>query len=317
MPHMTKKPNPFDAVLVIAFGGPEKIEDIRPFLTKVTQGRVPAERLENVARHYELFGGKSPVKEITFRQAEALRATLEKRDMPLPVYVGMRNWHPFLTDTVRRMSQDGVKRAVGVIMSVYQSRSSWGQYQADVANAIAETGVDLSVSYTQPLFDQGGFIQTVSNRVRECLEKAPEPDRKEAHILFTAHSLPYSDPQVELYAKQVHASATLVSNNLNHADWQLAYQSRSGRPQDSWLEPDINDVLRNLQSRRVKHAIAVPIGFVCDNIEVLYDLDVEAKETATQAGITLLRAKTVNDDQVFVNGLADMVTRAAEMPKMS
>lgn len=305
---MTKKPNPLNAVLVIAFGGPETVEDIRPFLTKVTQGRVPAERLENVARHYELFGGKSPVKEITFRQAEALRATLEKRDIPLPVYVGMRNWHPFLTDTVRRMGQDGVKRAVGVIMSVYQSRSSWGQYQADVANAIAETGVGLSVSYTQPLFDQGGFVETVSNRVRECLEAIPQHDRNEAHLLFTAHSLPYSDPQVELYAKQVHASATLASNNLNHADWQVAYQSRSGRPQDPWLEPDINHVLRNLKSRGVKHIVAVPIGFVCDNIEVLYDLDVEAKETATQAGITLLRAKTVSDDQIFVNGLAEMVT---------
>ena len=305
---MTKKPNPLDAVLVIAFGGPETVEDIRPFLTKVTQGRVPAERLENVARHYELFGGKSPVKEITFRQAEALRATLEKRDIPLPVYVGMRNWHPFLTDTVRRMGQDGVKRAVGVIMSVYQSRSSWGQYQADVANAIAETGVGLSVSYTQPLFDQGGFVETVSNRVRDCLEAIPQHDRNEVHLLFTAHSLPYSDPQVELYAKQVHASATLVSNNLNHADWQVAYQSRSGRPQDPWLEPDINHVLRNLKSRGVKHTVAVPIGFVCDNIEVLYDLDVEAKQTATQAGITLLRAKTVNDDQIFVNGLAEMVT---------
>jgi ferrochelatase len=308
---MTKQQNRFDAVIVIGFGGPEKIEDIRPFLNNVTQGRVPAERLESVARHYELFGGKSPVNEVTLRQAMALKATLKNLGMPLAVYVGMRNWHPLLVDTVRQMSHDGINRAVGLIMSVFQSKSSWDQYQTDVADAIAKAGVNLSVEYTEPLFELHGFIQAASNRVMQCLEQLPAPDRQAAHILFTAHSLPYSDPKVELYARQVDRSAKLVAGKLDHANWKLAYQSRSGRPQDPWLEPDVNDVLQELGARGVKHVVVVPIGFVSDNIEVLYDLDIEAMDTARQAGINLLRAKTVCDDQLFVNGLADLVTKVA------
>lgn len=309
---MTKNQDSFDAVLVIAFGGPERPEDVRPFLARVTQGRVPAERLETVAHHYELFGGRSPVNEVTFRQADALETILKDQGMPLAVYVGMRNWHPLLVDTVQQMSRDGVNRAVGVILSVYQSKSSWDQYQSDVANAIAEAGVDLSVAYTKPLFDQPGFIKTIAHRAKECLEEIPQPDREAAHVLFTAHSLPHSDPQVEVYAKQVDRSATSVAKALAHENWQVAYQSRSGRPQDPWLDPDIRDVLRELGTRGVKHVVAVPIGFVCDNIEVLYDLDIEAMDTARQAGITFLRAKTVNDDQGFVDALAALVTRVAQ-----
>lgn len=304
---MTKNQDRFDAVLLIAFGGPEKLEDIRPFLINVTQGRVPAERLENVARHYELFGGKSPVNEVTSCQAQALKSTLKNQGRPLPVYVGMRNWHPLLADTVRRMSRDGVSRAVGLIMSVYQSKSSWDQYKTDVADATAKAGVELSVEYAGPLFDHPGFIEAASNQVKRCMEQLQQPDRQAACVLFTAHSLPYSDPQVELYAKQLDHSATLVARKLSHATWKLAYQSRSGRPQDPWLEPDINDVLRDLGASGVKHVVAVPIGFVSDNIEVLYDLDIEAMETARQAGITLLRAKTVGEDEAFVNALADLV----------
>ena len=306
---MTKNQDRFDAVLVIAFGGPEKPEDIRPFLINVTQGRVPAERLEAVARHYELFGGKSPVNEVTFRQAQALKATLKDQGRPLPVYVGMRNWHPLLVDTVQQMSRDGVSRAVGLIMSVYQSRSSWEQYKTDVADATDKAGIDLSVEYAGPLFDHPGFIEAASSQVRRCLEQLQQPDRQATYVLFTAHSLPYSDPQVELYAKQVDHSATLVAGKLDHANWKLAYQSRSGRPQDPWLEPDVNDVLRELGAHGVKHVVVVPIGFVSDNIEVLYDLDIEAMETARQAGITLLRAKTVGEDEAFVNALADLVRK--------
>ncbi len=309
---MTKNRDAFDAVLVIAFGGPKRPEDVRPFLTRVTQGRVPVERLETVAHHYELFGGRSPVNEVTFRQADALETMLKDQGMPLAVYVGMRNWHPLLVDTVQQMSRDGVRRAVGLILSVYQSKSSWDQYQSDVANAIAGAGVDLSVVYTKPLFDQPGFIKTVSNRARECLEEIPQPDREAAHVLFTAHSLPHSDPQVEVYAKQVDRSATSVAKALAHENWQIVYQSRSGRPQDPWLEPDIRDVLRDLGTRGVNHVVAVPIGFVCDNIEVLYDLDIEAMDMARQAGITFLRAKTVNDDPGFIDALAALVTRVAQ-----
>ena len=149
----------------------------------------------------------------------------------------------------------------------------------------------------------------MTTRVKECLEEIPPREREAAHVLFTAHSLPYSDPQVEVYTKQVDRSATSMAKALAHGNWQVAYQSRSGRPHDPWLEPDVKDVLRGLGARGVKHVVAVPIGFVCDNIEVLYDLDIDAMDTARQAGITLLRAKTVNDDQDFIGALAALVTR--------
>ncbi len=302
----------FDAVLVIAFGGPERPEDVRPFLMKVSGGRIPASRLDAVAAHYGLFGGKSPVNELTSRQATALATELKGRNSPLPVYVGMRNWHPLLADTVRQMALDGVRRTVGVIMSVYQSRSSWEQYQIDVANAIAEAGVKLDISYTPPLFDAPGYVQAVSKRAVQSLGQIPAADRDTAHILFTAHSLPYSDPQIDIYVNQVHRSTEMVAKALNHKNWGLAYQSRSGRPQDPWLEPDVNVVLRDLGGRGVKYVIVVPIGFVCDNIEVLYDLDIQAKETAKEAGIGLLRSKTVNDDHGFIDALANLATRIIE-----
>ena len=309
---MLGKESKFDSVLVIAFGGPEGIDDVRPFLMKVTRGRVPKERLATVAQHYELFEGKSPVREVTFRQAEALRSELKNQGLPLRVYVGMRNWHPFIKETIGQMNRDGARRAVGLIMSVYDSRSSWDQYQSDVATAIAEAGVDLHVGYTAPFFDRPGFLKTVSRRVKECLEQIPDHDRGKACVLFTAHSLPYSDPKVEVYCRQVDRSAALVAEDLNHSLWKVAYQSRSGRPQDPWLEPDVNDVLRDLGHQEVKHVVAMPIGFVCDNIEVLYDLDIQAKDTAKQAGITLLRAKTVGNDQAFIEALAQLVIKVAK-----
>lgn len=309
---MLGKKSKFDSVLVIAFGGPERIDDVLPFLMQVTKGRVPKERLATVAQHYELFGGKSPVREVTFRQAEALRSELNNQGLPLRVYVGMRNWHPFIKETIGQMNRDGMRRAVGLIMSVYESISSWDQYQSDVASAIAEAGIDLRVTYTEPFFDRPGFLKTVSRRVKECLEQIPAPDRGRECVLFTAHSLPFSDPKVEVYSRQLDRSAALVAEDLNHSLWKVAYQSRSGRPQDPWLEPDVNDVLRDLGGQEVKHVVAVPIGFVCDNIEVLYDLDIQAKDTAKQAGVTLLRAKAVGNDQAFIETLAQSVIKVAK-----
>ncbi|MDY6838710.1 MAG: ferrochelatase [Thermodesulfobacteriota bacterium] len=309
---MDEDKNRLDTALVIAFGGPDKPEDIRPFLAQVTKGRVPPERLEAVARHYELFEGKSPVKEVTCKQAEALETTLRNEGTPLPVCVGMRNWHPFLKDTIGQMKRAGVKGAVAVIMSVYQSRSSWDQYKEDVARAIDHAGGGLRVVYTEPLFDQPEFLEAVSIRVRQCLEEIPLRHRPSAHILFTAHSLPFSDPQVEVYEKQVHDSAASVASILGHPHWQAVYQSRSGRPHDPWLEPDVNTVLRDLGAHEVKHVIAVPIGFVCDNIEVLYDLDIEAMDTAKKAGVTFHRAKTVGDHHLFIKALARLVLEAVK-----
>jgi ferrochelatase len=296
-----------DAVFMVAFGGPEQPEDVLPFLTRVTQGRVPPARLEMVARHYEIFGGKSPVNEVTCNQAKALEKALKEKGVSLPVYVGMRHWKPFMEDTLVQMRHDGIQQAVCIIMSVFQSRSSWDQYQTEVAHFAAKEGSNVNVTYARPFFEHPGFFKTVSAEILKCMAHIPPEERQATCILFSVHSLPHSDPGVDLYVEQIHRSATLVSHELHHSYWQIAYQSRSGRPQDPWLEPDINHVLIEMGNRGEKNVIVVPIGFVCDNVEVLYDLDTQAKKTARDAGISFFRAKTVGVDPAFIDALAEGV----------
>jgi ferrochelatase len=300
----------FDAILVIAFGGPEKTEDIRPFLANVTRGRpIPKERIEEVAHHYELIGGRSPLNELTFSQARALESALKGRGSALPIYVGMRNWHPFLTETVKEMSKANVRRAIGVIMAAHESEASWQRYKQNVSDAIAEMGAHLSVEYTPPLFDHPLFIESVSDRIEECLIQIPYADRKDAMLVFTAHSIPIPMADESPYVEQLTESSHLVAERLGHENWMLAYQSRSGRPTDPWLEPDVCDVIRDLSAKGVKYVVVAPIGFVCDHVEVLYDLDIEAADVAKKVGIKLIRAKAVNDDPKFIAALADVVEK--------
>ena len=303
---------PFDSVLVTAFGGPEKADDVLPFLNRVTQGRVPPQRLEAVARHYALFGGRSPVNEITMAQAEALKLTLRRRGRALPVYVAMRHWHPLMTETLLRMKADGVRRAVVIIMSVLQSKASWDQYQSELADAVSETGVDLDLVYAKPVFDRPGFIETMARHAHECLHRIPERNRPGTHLVFTAHSIPCSDPHVEGYVEQLRHAAMAVAQLLGDFRWHIAYQSRSGRPQDAWLEPDVNNLLAELTAQGVPSVVVVPIGFVCDNIEVLFDLGTQARQTAHEAGMTFFLAKTVGDAPPYIDTLADTVIEEME-----
>ncbi|MER3446943.1 MAG: ferrochelatase [Candidatus Dadabacteria bacterium] len=300
----------FDAVLMIAFGGPEKTEDIRPFLANVTRGRpIPKERIEEVAHHYELIGGRSPLNELTFRQMRALESALKERGCAIPIYVGMRNWHPFLTETVNEMKKADVRRAIGVIMAAHESEASWQRYKQNVSDAIAETGAHISVEYIPPLFDHSLFIESVSERIKECLIQIPNADRKDAILIFTAHSIPTQMADESPYVEQLTKSSRFVAECLGHENWMLAYQSRSGRPTDPWLEPDVCDVIRNLSAKGVRHVVVAPIGFVCDHVEILYDLDIEAAGVAKEVGIKLIRAKTVNDDPKFIAALADVVEK--------
>lgn len=312
----------FDAVLMIAFGGPEKPEDIRPFLANVTRGRpVPPARIEEVAHHYELIGGKSPMNEWTFKQARALEVALKAqtanahtptRPHAHTVFVGMRNWHPYLVDTVREMAAAGVRNAVGLIMAPQQSQSSWELYQKNVADALTEAGVTLNVEYAPPVFDHPLFVVAAANRAREAMEQIPAEPRSHAMIVFTAHSVPHADPFHQRYAEQVTTSSRLVAERLQHARWTVAYQSRSGRPTDPWLEPDICDALRDLAAKGERHVVVVPIGFLCDHVEVLYDLDIEAHNVANELDVQMVRAKTVHDDAKFIEALAQIVELVAK-----
>ncbi len=298
----------FDGILLLGYGGPEKPEDIRPFLERVAKGRpIPKERLDEVARHYELIGGRSPINEYTYKQAKGLENRLADNGIRIPVFVGMRNWHPFIPDTIRDMAARGVKRAIGIIMAAHQCEASWERYEMDVVEAMAERGAAIEFEYTAPLFDHPLFIEDSADRVAECLDEIPADERKDTMILFSAHSIPLPMAENSPYVEQLTTTARLIAERLGHDRWRLVYQSRSGRPQDPWLEPDVCDVIREIAKEGVRYAIVQPIGFLCDHVEVLFDIGIEAKEAADESGIKLLRARTVNDDPKFIEAMSDAV----------
>jgi ferrochelatase len=299
----------YQAVLLIAFGGPTSADDVRPFLARVTQGiPIPSERLEEVAHHYEAVGGKSPLNEITFQQAKSLQHLLRARGAPLPVYVGLRNSSPFFAETLKRMTEDGVKRALGFILSSHRSEASWERYQKNIADAGAELdGNAPEVDYCDGWHDHPLFIQTWAELIETALSAVAPGGGSTAPLIFTAHSLPATMAARSPYVEQLNASATMIADRLGCDDWSLAYQSRSGRPSEPWLEPDIGDMLRSVAARGSTEAIVAPIGFVCDHVEVLYDLDIEAKQIAKNAKLNMLRVSCPNDHPTFIRMIADVI----------
>jgi ferrochelatase len=300
----------FDSVLLIAFGGPTRREEVRPFLENVARGRrIPPVRLEEVAHHYDLIGGRSPLNEITFRQADGLRAALRQDGPSLDVYVGMRNWTPYLHETLARMKADGRRRALGVILSAQQSEAGWSRYENDVAAARAQVDCAPVVEFAANWHDHPGFIEAMSSNVAEAFACMPDRKRTEVPLVFTAHSVPLSMAADSPYVEQLNEGCRLVADRLSRPPWVLAYQSRSGNPQEPWLEPDICDVIRDLAAKGARALVVAPIGFVCDHAEVLYDLDIEARQVAEGLGMRFSRAATVNDHPAFIRMLADVVRK--------
>jgi ferrochelatase len=302
----------FDAVLVVAFGGPEGPADVRPFLANVLRGRrVAPARVEEVAAHYEHFGGVSPLNAITRRQAEGMKVRLAERGVNLPVYVGMRNWHPLLPDTLAEMARDGVRHAIGFVCAPHRSYSSCTQYRENVVQARAatvEAGLaDVGVTYVGDWHNHDLFIETNARHVRTAMHSLPPEVQSAARVVFTAHSIPVSMAGAQRYRAQLLESAGLVAERLGGVDWALVFQSRSGRPEDPWLEPDVCSYLRAERARGLAAAVICPIGFVCDHVEVLYDLDTEAAEACREVGLPMARAATVNDDPLFLEMMADEV----------
>ena len=303
---------PFDAVLLVSFGGPQGPDDIRPFLANVLRGRrVPPDRVEEVARHYERFGGVSPITRLTRRQAAGLQARLDRDGPSLPVYVGMRNWRPFLADTLQEMADAGVRRAVGFILAAFRSFSSCGQYRENVLTARRELRAagrpDVEVSYVGDWHTHERFIEAWAGRVTTALDTLPAPERRRARLVFTAHSIPLAMAGAALYREQLEAASRLVADRVGRKDWTLVFQSRSGRPQDPWLEPDVCDHLRTAAAGGLGAVVLCPLGFVADHVEVLYDLDVEAAAVCAELGIAMRRAAAVNDDPRFLDMMADVV----------
>ena len=299
-------------MLVVAFGGPQGMADIRPFLANVTRGRrIPPERLESVAEHYEHFGGISPLTTITERQVEGLRTRLRSGGLDIPVYLGMRNWHPLLPDTLRRMAADGVTRAIGFVAAAHRSFSSCTQYRQNVRDAradiVAAGGRDIGVAYVGDWHTHDGFIAANVAHIREAAARLSPGLADRARLIFTAHSIPASMPGAAVYQHQLLESARLVVARLGAPDWALVFQSRSGRPEDPWLGPDICDYLRREGAAGLPAAVLCPIGFLCDHIEVLHDLDREAADVCREMGLPMARARTVNDAPAFLDTMATAV----------
>jgi ferrochelatase len=302
----------FDSVLLVSFGGPEGRDDVRPFLANVLRGRrVPPERVEHVAHHYEVFGGVSPLPELTRRQAEGLRVRLAAAGHPLPVYIGMRNWHPLLPDTLARMYADGARHAVGFIAAAHHCYSSCQQYRENVAAAqqtLRAAGHHVDVTFVGSWFDHPLFIAANVAHVRAAMNKLPPELRGQARLVFTAHSIPTPMAAASRYEDQLHVSAAAIAEQVG-LEWTIVYQSRSGRPEDPWLEPSPEDYLRRERAAGLTAAILCPVGFICDHIEVVYDLDRELAELCSSIGLQMVRAETVNDDPIFIDMMADVVLR--------
>jgi len=302
----------FDSVLIVSFGGPQGRDDIRPFLANVLRGRrIPPERVEEVAHHYELFDGVSPLAELTRRQAEGLRSRLIAAGRRLPVYIGMRNWHPLLPDTLQQMHAEGKRQAVGFIAAAHHSYSSCQQYRENVAaaqEALRANGGQVEVTFVESWFDHPLFIAANASHVRAALHRLPADVRSEARLIFTAHSIPKSMADSSQYQHQLRVSCDAIAAQVG-MKWALVYQSRSGRPQDPWLEPDVCEYLRREHADGLPAAVLCPVGFVCDHIEVLYDLDREAADACASIGLPMVRAQAVNDDPLFIDMMADVVLK--------
>jgi ferrochelatase len=295
-------------VLVIAFGGPHKSEDIRPFLRHVLAGRpVPEERFEAVVHHYEVLGGRSPITEHTERQARGLSELLEKRGYACDVRIGMRHWTPWLKDTLADFAQAGFDEVLGVIMAAQETEASLARYQAAVDAARAELGQAPRVRYVTGWGLSEALIDAQACQLARALASLTPAARAGARVLFSAHSIPSAMASESPYVRQLEETAQRVADKVGVGAHRLVYQSRSGSPREPWLTPDVLDALDEEAARGTRDVVIAPIGFVCDHVEVLYDLDIEALQRAEALGMRVTRAATLGAHPSFLAALADAV----------
>ena len=298
----------FNSILMLGYGGPDRPEDIRPFLENVSKGiNIPKDRIDEVAHHYELIGGKSPINDLTYRQAIGLEHLLRELGYDLPVFIGMRNWDPLIADTLKIMKREQSLNTIGIILAAHSCDASWERYYRDIEQAKEETEIDLNIKYIEPMFDNPLFIESCTNQIARSFYEIPDEHRADAKIIFTAHSIPVSMAEKSPYVQQLNTTAKLIAKKLKHDNWLMCYQSRSGRPSDPWLEPDVCDVIEELAEQDVKHVIIQAIGFISDHVEVMYDIGIEAFQVCRHHGIKMHRANTVNNDPKFLRGLANSV----------
>lgn len=319
----------YDALLVVSFGGPEGMDDVMPFLENVLLGKnVPRERMLDVAKHYELFAGVSPINAQNRNLIAALEQELETHGPRLPIYFGNRNWHPMLADTLRTMRDDGVKNALAFVTSAYSSYSSCRQYLEDIERARESVGPDAPrIEKLRAFYNHPGFIEANVANARAALERIPEERRADTRIVFTAHSIPETMAQNCDYETQLQEAARLVFEGVatgagpvssgdgestitrkhKPRSYKLVFQSRSGSPSQPWLGPDVCDYLRELQSDGVRDTVVSPIGFVSDHMEIVYDLDTEALALCHELGLNMVRTATAGTHPAFVKMIRELI----------
>jgi len=299
----------YDALLLVSFGGPERTDDVIPFLENVLRGKnVPRERMLEVAEHYYHFGGKSPINEQNRALIAALERELNAQGPALPIYWGNRNWHPMLADTLGRMRADGIRRALAFATSAFGSYSGCRQYREDIERARTEIGSGApEIHKLRTFHNHPGFVQAMADRVREALNRIPDDRRAAAPLLFTAHSISISMAETSPYVAQLLESCGLVSQAVGRTG-ALVYQSRSGPPTQPWLEPEVCDSIRQLHAGGdLTDLVLAPIGFLSDHMEVVYDLDTEAAALCRELGVNLSRAATVGVHPAFVSMIRELI----------
>jgi ferrochelatase len=312
---------PYDALLLLSFGGPEGPDEVMPFLENVTRGRgVPRSRLESVAEHYHHFGGASPINQQCRDLKAAIEADFAAHGLDLPVYWGNRNWHPFLADTLATMKADGVRRAAAFVTSAYSGYSCCRQYLEDIDRARAEVEGAPEIDKLRIYYNHPGFVEPVIENTRAAYDRLPADLRDGAPLVFTAHSVPVAQPGRAAYVAELNDLAELVATSAGRGrPWALVYQSRSGPPTVPWLEPDVGDHLEKLRAQGADAAVIVPIGFVSDHMEVKFDLDVEAAELAERIGLRIERAATPGTHPRFVAMVRELLLErddGAERPAL-
>lgn len=304
----------YDAILFLSFGGPEGMADVMPFLENVLRGKnVPHARMLEVAHHYERFEGVSPINGQNRRLIETLKQELDNRSIKLPVYWGNRNWHPMLADTLKQMKADGIKKALVFITSAYSSYSGCRQYREDIEKAQIEAdAADIQCDKLRVFYNHPLFVEANIEAVKAGLEQFSEADRKALHVAFTAHSIPMTMADNCDYVKQLTETCELTAKALGLNNYKLVYQSRSGPPTQPWLEPDVLDHMRELHAAGVRHVLLHPIGFISDHMEILYDLDTEAKELGHELQMQFVRTSTAGTNPKFARMMADLVEERLE-----
>lgn len=302
--------NSIDAIFLVSFGGPEGPQDVMPFLENVLRGKnVPQERKLEVAKNYEMFGGISPINAFMRGLKKSLEEELPRHGISLPVYWGNRNWSPYIKGALSEMKNDGIQHALAFFTSAYSSYSGCRQYREDIEKAQQELGVAIPVvSKIRAFYNHPAFVSANAKNIESQIASLTTKERENFQLVFTAHSIPLSMSATSDYNDELNDTAASIAGELKISDWKIAYQSRSGPPTQPWLEPSILDTLTSVAQQGKSAAIVSPIGFICDHMEVIYDLDYQAKEHAQALGLKFLRAQTAGHHPLFVEMLCDLIS---------